>query len=174
MNEEYKGVKFEVVIDEDNESPRDWDNLGTIVCAHRKYNIGDEQARNIENYFSWEKWFKGEIGNDVIALPVYLYDHSGQTISTTPFSCSWDSGQIGYIYVSKEKVRKEYNVKKISKKTKEKVLDILLSEIEIYDKYIKGEIYLYNINEGEEICGGFYSENDAVEAAKEQIDCKVA
>ncbi len=34
-------------------------------------------------------------------LPVYLYDHSGITINTVPYSCRWDSGQIGWIYQPK-------------------------------------------------------------------------
>lgn len=42
-----------------------------------------------------------------IILPLYLYDHGGITISTRPFSCPWDSGQVGYIYASKDKFRKE-------------------------------------------------------------------
>lgn len=30
--------------------------------------------------------------------PIYAYIHGGITISTKPFSCSWDSGVIGYVY----------------------------------------------------------------------------
>lgn len=30
--------------------------------------------------------------------PLYLMDHSGLAISTTPFSCPWDSGQVGYVF----------------------------------------------------------------------------
>ena len=40
----YKG--YEIKLEEDNDScnnPRDWDNLGIIVCWHSRYKIGDEQ-----------------------------------------------------------------------------------------------------------------------------------
>lgn len=41
-----------------------------------------------------------------VILPLYLYDHSGITISTGPFSCPWDSGQVGWIYAPKDTFRK--------------------------------------------------------------------
>jgi hypothetical protein len=31
-----------ILLDEWAESPREWDNLGTIYAAHRKYNLSDE------------------------------------------------------------------------------------------------------------------------------------
>ena len=170
---EYKGIKFSIEIDTCfNESPRDIsEHLGTMVCSHRRYNLGDEQAKNCEHYSSWEEWFKHEIGNDVIALPLYLYDHSGITISTTPFSCRWDSGQLGYIYVDKEKVRKEFNVKRISPKLKNQVLEILVSEVKEYDYYIRGEVYYYQIdNDDKDSCFGYYGEEEAIRGAKEAID----
>jgi len=37
-----------------------------------------------------------------VILPLYLYDHGGITMNTGGFSCRWDSGQVGWIYASKE------------------------------------------------------------------------
>ena len=34
------------------QNPREWDNLGTMVCGHRRYCLGDEQAQNTELYAS--------------------------------------------------------------------------------------------------------------------------
>jgi len=56
-----------------------------------------------------------------IILPLYLYDHSGITMNTTGFSCGWDSGQVGYIVMSYEKIRKEYNWKNITKKRRTQI-----------------------------------------------------
>ena len=73
----------------------------------------DEQAKNTELYFSWEEWLENEVlepngGEDeVVALPLYLYDHSGITMNTSGFSCPWDSGQVGWIYCTKKRFREE-------------------------------------------------------------------
>ena len=42
-----------------------------------------------------------------VILPLYLYDHSGITMSTSVFSCPWDSGQVGWIYAEKKKLIEE-------------------------------------------------------------------
>ena len=174
--------------DEMAESPREWDNLGTMVCFHGRHNLGDKHDYKFPEdffldllddshdelvandgftsrlYYFWKQeivdngdladglaiQFLGIIedetypklgdefpaarfgrmiaeGNSVwideflddaeegelqdildsldkyIILPLYLYDHSGITMSTGPFSCPWDSGQVGWIYAPKQK-----------------------------------------------------------------------
>ena len=37
------GFKVKIFHDSAPQSPREWDNLGTMVCWHRKYCLGDEQ-----------------------------------------------------------------------------------------------------------------------------------
>lgn len=159
------------------DSPREWDNIGTIAYKHRNYSLGEEEISDpidwlieklglSEDYASEgycnstlekleEKFFK-----QFIALPVYLYDHSAQSISTSPFGCKWDSGKLGYIYCSKEKALEEFGGKVVTKKTREKVLSNFQSEIETFNQYIQGEVYSFEIldEEGEHLdsCGGFY------------------
>ena len=48
-----------------------------------------------------------KVSTKIIILPLYLYDHSGISMKTTPFSCQWDSGQVGWIYVEKKKCLQE-------------------------------------------------------------------
>ena len=46
------GHRVAVVYDEHPESPREWDNLGTVVLVDRcRYNFGDEQADQDEVLF---------------------------------------------------------------------------------------------------------------------------
>ena len=124
--------RLEVIIDTYPESPRAWDNLTTMVCSHRRYDLGDEQAKNIDEYSSWDEWLQGEVydlygGEDnVVCLPLYLYDHSGITMNTTGFACSWDSGQVGWIYATKEKLRKEtgYSDKELFSKEKHRIPEV--------------------------------------------------
>jgi hypothetical protein len=73
-----------------------------------------------------------------LVLPLYIYDHSGITISTRSFSCPWDSGQIGWIYVSHEDIIKEYGFLDIDRATK-----YLEGEVETFDQYLQGDVYGY-------------------------------
>ena len=114
-----------------------------------------------------------------IMLPLYLYDHSGITISTGPFSCPWDSGQIGWVYVSIKKVKEEYNWILLTKSRKKKIIDLLKNEVELYDQYLRGDVYGYEVEDqiGNHIdsCWGFYGgEHDKsglLEYAHNAADC---
>ncbi len=53
-------------------------------------------------------------GKRTVILPLDLYDHSGITMNTTGFHCPWDSGQVGYIYVMPEDIRKEFSAARVS------------------------------------------------------------
>ena len=186
---EKNGKLLEIFVDEDSQNPREWDNLGTMVCWHRNYNLGDEHSysssedflrelasehvtteyleakykemfgdltvventeigvnngtweivhkdgRILDTYaidvsgFETEEEAKDElmyfkinfigdpeetleefftvgdyiIESSVVILPLYLYDHGEITMSTGRFSCPWDSGQVGWIYCTKER-----------------------------------------------------------------------
>lgn len=205
---EYRGYEIEVYQDLDAENPREWENLGTMVCCSRRYDLGDKQAEsgaeavfktlNDLNYKNADKlddeWVDlGERGffeeyyqklyDYALLLPLYLYDHSILRISTNSFigraqHAEWDSGQVGFIYVSKEQVKKEWEWEKISKKREQKLYGILESEVKTYDQYLAGDVYRYSVlgEEGEEIdsCGIFYGydeeESGLLEYAKDSID----
>ncbi len=127
---------------QDFDNPRSWDNLGTMVCFHNRYDLGDKHDYNHNNYNGWDE-MKNSITKEedvAVILPLYLYDHGGITMSTSPFSCRWDSGQVGWTFVSKKKIREEYGVKRISKELIEKVTEMLEGEIRTYDMYLTGEL----------------------------------
>ena len=56
---------------------------------------------------------------------------------------------LGYIYVTKENVRKEYGVKRVTRKIIEKVTKLLECEVQEYDHYLTGNVYGYEITKGE-------------------------
>lgn len=186
--------ELHIVHDEDPDSPRSWDNLGTMICVHRRYNLGDvhykskleclqhiatslgitEIINDLDMYQEiyddeeqLQDWIKSR--EDFVILPLYLYDHSGITMSTSSFSCRWDSGQVGYIYCSTDKILKEYGNTDLE--TLIKVENILEDEVETYDQYLTGDIYgfkLYKVetcNKGHkhlefvDSCYGFYGDN---------------
>lgn len=156
-------------------NPRENDNLGTMVCFHKRYSLGDKHDYDSDDYKGWNEMKKDIIKNENVGviLPLYLYDHGGITISTSPFSCPWDSGQIGFIYISKKKMLEEYGGKIVTKKLKERVEGYLKNEVEEYDQYLRGEVYGVKVFEkeldedGDDVevhsCWGFYSEESAIE-----------
>lgn len=154
--------KLEIYLDDNPLNPRtEMDNLSQMFCFHRRYNLGDNHNYRSDDFSNWGdfKDFLAKEYNPVIILPLYLYDHSGINIRTTPFPCPWDSGQVGYVLILKDKVKKEYGCKRISNKLKKKLEEMLLSEVNIYDEYLTGSVYGYILYENEEEvdrCWGFY------------------
>lgn len=203
-----KGAYVGLIIPDDDpgESPRDWDNLGTMVCWHRNYNLGDYISRGCkansrvgkdDNTFDacepdeFLDWLKENRRDIAIILPIFMYEHSGITISTGreyPFNDPWDSGQVGFIFVTKEQVRAEYSCKRISKKILKTATKVLEGEVKVYDQYLTGDVYgfqLYYITEpdfdvdsddpedfGDEVdsCWGFYGLDCCKEEVLSQIN----
>lgn len=162
--------------DNSPESPREWCNLGTMVCFHKRYYLGDKHDYNSNDYNSWDEMEKDIIKRENVGviLPLYLYDHSGITMNTTGFSCRWDSGQVGFIFISKQKMLSEYGGKIVTQKLKERVKGYLEGEVETYDQYLTGDIYGYKVFKVEtcdtgceheeelDSCWGYYGEEDCI------------
>lgn len=163
---EHAGLTIRVMPDEDPINPREWENLGTMVCFHRRYKLGDKHEFTSPGEFS--AWLE-EQGDNVIALPLYLYDHSGLTMSVGPFLCPWDSGQVGWIYVTKEHAREVFGKRALTRKLREQVEDSLRSEVKVYDLYLTGGFVGYVVeDDGEHVdsCWGFDDKGYAIEEAK--------
>lgn len=109
-------------------------------------------------------------------LPVYMYDHSGLTVNTTGFSCKWDSGLLGWIYASHDKVKEEFGA--VTPETIEKVEKLLAGEVKDYDHYLTGQCYgfrLYKKEEEIDSCWGFLGDfRDVQESIKGYLpdECK--
>lgn len=135
----YRNNVLRIFYDNDvMDSPRDWDNLGTMICFHKRYNLGDKHEFNDTEEFL--EFLKNK--DILVKLPLYLLDHSGLSLSTSPFYGDvggWDSGLVGFIYCTKEKIIKEfgkgYNI--------EEVKSILEDEVKIYGQYLGGNVYRY-------------------------------
>ena len=160
--------ELHIVYESDPDSPRNWDNLGTMICVHSRYNLGDVHYKSkleglkhiavslgitkiINDLDMYEEVYEDEeqlqdwinSREDFVMLPLYLYDHGGITMSTSAFSCRWDSGQVGYIYCSTDKILKEYGNTNID--TLSKVESNLKSEVKTYDQYLTGDVYGFKL-----------------------------
>jgi hypothetical protein len=113
-----------------------------------------------------------------LRLPLYLYDHSGITISTGSFSCPWDSGQVGFIYATREEILANWGKKRLTKKVLERARQCLEGGVETYDNYLTGSVYGYVVlgPDGEQVdsCWGYYGyDHEAsglLESAKGEVD----
>jgi len=170
--------------DHDPMNPRtDWDHAGTMVVWHNGYNLGDDHNHtDVDSFFhSISGLYEDEhtdyltdeqlqrcrkVAHEMnIILPLYLYDHSGITMSTGSFSCPWDSGQVGYIYISLETARKNHDWKVITKTRRELIAKYLEGEVEVYDHYLTGSVYGFTITKGEDeedvdSCWGYFGYHD--------------
>lgn len=166
-----RGFTVKIEYDRDPLNPRkEWDNVGTMVCWHRRYNLGDKQPGGNPSEF-YAETLEPILKAGGIVLPLYLYDHSGITMSTSAFSCPWDSGQVGWIYATAETIRKEWAGKsgRITRKVRERATRYLTGEVETYDQYLTGDVYGYSIedNDGKHVdgCWGFFGRDHVVEEA---------
>jgi len=107
-------------------------------------------------------WIHARIEESALLLPLFLYDHSGITMSTGAFSCPWDSGQVGWIYATHDDIRREYSRKRLSKKTLDRARTLLEGEVEEYDNYLTGNVWGFIVEDEDgdnlDSCWGFNGE----------------
>ena len=239
--------KLKIEYDDMPLNPRtDNDNFGTMVCWHRRYDLGDKHSFSEPKEFlkervsftlsadevidsikkgefdsvrlvydrssrEWllqdkydDKWFtentfwagtlKGsetvkECILDIlpinaleeladrknVILPLYLYDHSGITISCShsyPYNDRWDAGQVGWVYADFDKVKAEYGA--VNDETTKKAEHLLISETKTYDDYLRGDCYGYIIEKnGVEVesCWGYLGDlREMISEMKSSVD----
>lgn len=157
---EYKGYKIVITQDEDAPNPREeWDNLGVMVTAHSRYTLGDVQigTRQTKKLQPWSFPDVEEFDRFIrqqkkcVILPLYMYDHFSITIRTSSAMfraidhAGWDWGLLGYIFATGNMIKKEFGVKVITDEVIENAKKILTSEVEIYDDYVNGNVYCFDI-----------------------------
>lgn len=117
------------------ESPRIYyedTNKTKMICFSRKYNLGDEH--DFKNPLEFKKWYEKHKEEICCIKPLYLYNHSGLSISTTPYNDKFDSGQIGYVYCLKSDFIED-----------EKLLDNKIIENQLEEEINDYDLWLNNI-----------------------------
>lgn len=154
MNETFRtdvvdGLIGVAYYEEDASNPqKDWDPFGEILYAKRsRYVLGGRAVDSDE---------MREIAEDPnnIVLPVYAYVHGGSTISTGAFSCQWDSGQSGYVWISKADALSQLGKKRLTTKTREKILENLRGTVRTFAMFLEGDVYdlrVYRVDENGDI-----------------------
>jgi len=165
---------YRIEQDEDAENPRTaYDNASHMACWHRDYDLGDDlKKQDCPNepgeFAAWAEQTKA------VYLPLYLYDHSGITMSTSSFHDRWDSGQVGYIYLTRETILKEWGWKVLTKERRTFLENYMKGDVETYDQYLTGDVYGYIVEDenGETLdsCWGFYGSEHAEEEGKASME----
>lgn len=132
-------TRVRVIVDQTCASPRENDNLGTMACWHTRYRLGDEQPP------CTPAEYVADLPENSLTLPLYLYDHSGITMSTGSFGDPWDSGQVGYVTVSPERIRAEFGD---APDARDRARACLEAEVQEYAYFLEGQCYGYIIEEG--------------------------
>lgn len=182
---EHAGRTVKIVIDPEPYNPRkEYDHLTVIAHWHRRADVGDVRIEH-----ATEKKMRAQLkekGDEILAIkPLYLYEHSGMTVSTSPFACAFDSGQVGWIYVLLSRIREVLTgtFMNVSREELDAILDGLLeADVKTLDHYFQGNVYGFIVEglDGEELSSvwGFYglelTRGEARDAAEHAEDPAVA
>ena len=134
------GYDARVYVESDPDNPREIvEPVSQIVSWHRRYTIGDEhQWATPEDFLESVQWSLGE-DSDAVLKPLYAYEHGGIALSTGQFSCPWDSGQVGFLYVPPGVMQEEsWNMEQLDAYVKQELKDL--------QAYINGEVYQMGIH----------------------------
>lgn len=152
LDPDQNAVTWKIVQDEFAYSPDEWgDEECFLVGFHRDFNVirkGLERAEDIED---WK--------DEYHVLPLFAYIHSGVSLSTGPYTCKWDSGQVGYILCRKDLF------------SEEKAAGAADALCEEWNTYLSGDVWAYEVVDihgdiVESLCG-IYSRETAEKEAKE-------
>lgn len=160
--------KYRFRIEDDPNPPNPRCNqltISTIVCWHKRHTLGDIQPvidpaeyfldllldkglvtqYEVDDSYHYNEMAYRElsalVNEHVFRLPVYLNNHSGIRISTTKFSCPWDSSQLGWVYLLKTDALVKFPER--GDMLWDRVFSILKKEVSDYDHFINGEVSSY-------------------------------
>ena len=76
----------------------------------------------------------------------------------------WDSGQVGWIYVTLAKLRQEFSVRAVTKGIRERAIKQLEQEVKTYDDFLTGHVYGFIVEDedGDQLDSlyGIYDDHD--------------
>ena len=109
---------------------------GDVADLHRA-EAGYDYVREAE----WESEWCLNPGIAIIRI-LSLYDHSGITIFAGAPTCRWDSGQVGWQYITDEALQSEW------KGDRDAALRYMDATLKEYDAYLRGNVYGFTVEKG--------------------------
>jgi len=180
-------ITITVKQDTDAQSPRENDNLGVMATWHRGYRLGDAQPK-----CDPQEWHDDadNVPEGSVVLPLYLMDHGGLSMSTGDYGDRWDSGRVGWIVATPDKIRECHMLAadaEITAEIRASAERTLKSEVAEYSDYLEGNVWGYviesthlcnecnaKVHDGDDdSCWGFIgSDKSTLDAMKEHVDAK--
>ena len=180
---ELKGWRVKLYHDDDafHLDPRkDRDNLGRLICCHRRYKLGDVHGFTVDTEGSdgWAELRDLIEDEEPVAVitPVFMYDHSGLAFRlgggfSDVDSAGWDWGQVGWCYVTEAAARDEYGPSWRDRLSE--LMALLKSELDEYGAWCSGEVYGYRVfdpqGEEQDACWGYIGYQWAQTAARDAL-----
>lgn len=120
----------------------EWDSDDIVKIAYT------DRARDVLGTERVTRERMREIGDAIdkgeyVGMPVYAYVHGGATISTSPFSCPWDSGQSGFVYVTRKDAVDGWGKKLLTAKVREKALAACEGMVKAFATYLEEGMWGY-------------------------------
>ncbi len=164
---------WEVLEDVYAEHPyKDWDMLSQMLFSRSFSHYSHCPGVSESTQQDWRNFSQEPPWDDLIYLtPIYVYSHGGTTFSLRPFSDRWDSGQVGWLFVTREAA--EQNWPKyggwVLAKCAERLAD---QEFKVFEDWVDDGAWGWQVKDqdGElvESCWGYY---DKAHARTEAIEC---
>ncbi|MDE2103054.1 MAG: hypothetical protein KGL39_37765 [Patescibacteria group bacterium] len=180
------------------ESPRDaFDNLSHFCLTARHYNLPNDDNVEWDDFGGWREAASATIPKGSVARWVWMYEHSGVVIRTSPlefgddhklsnpFHDPWDSGIIGFAYITPEEIAENWPTTTSHSEAwspQEMALTAIDADVETYSQYLNGEVYGMIVeerthcdhdcdhwDEAEDSCFGFYGFDSVMEEAKSYL-----
>src|SRR4029077_4493400 len=154
---EKDGWKVEVFLDQDAQSPDDWDNLATFVHT-TDYTFGEPKTRRYYEDRRDGAYIRALsiFGDDVAGvLPVYIAEH-GPQLSMWPTEAEHANG---VLYTTHKRLN-ELCGEDPKYHAREWVEEALKGEAEVWRQYLEGDVWGYNVTRPDgspdDSCWGFY------------------
>jgi len=185
-----KQKRMQIFYDESAGNPRtEFDNATKFAFSHRKYDLPNEGDVPFEslNFDSdkIEAWLRENADAYMIRL-VSMHDHSGVSFYLGKPHEPWDSGIVGFIYITKKDAiaNKWANKRGVStRKQRLAMLGAMEADLKTYTQWSNGQVFGYVVTEkckncdtyteNRDSCWGFYDlESIGIENPefKEQIE----
>lgn len=151
----HAGKTIKIVYDPETNPRTDYDNGVILAYWHPREVIGDIKIDHLTKEEIEAEY--AEKGDPILAiLPLYAYIHSGITVSAGfAFSCLWDSGQVGWAFITQSKS----DLMGWGGWSAEKLEEAIRAEVKTYDDYLGNRVYGYDIEglDGDHLAsmGGF-------------------